>query len=73
MCVCAPIVVPSHAKVHPSTQTETRPLASGRLNVVVQLPAPYDTPVMANNAEYVVLETAVPSHRSHPEGAELPA
>jgi hypothetical protein len=30
-------------------------------------------PITEKRAAYVVLETAAPSHRSHPEGAEEPA
>jgi len=52
--------------------TGTLPLKLGRLNVVDQSQTPYRVEVIANRAEYVVLETAVPSHKNQEAGAEVP-
>lgn len=47
-----------------------RPRRSGRLKVVEPSPAPQVVPSAANNAAYVVRDTADPSHKSHPLGAD---
>jgi hypothetical protein len=36
-------------------------------------PAPNVVPITPNNTEYLVLVTALPSHKSHPVGAVVPA
>ena len=46
------------------------PPKSGKLKVEDPLPEPYVVPMMLNKAEYVVLETALPSHNNQPVGAE---
>jgi hypothetical protein len=46
-----------------------RPRISGKLKVVEPFPEPYVIPIIANKAEYVALDTAEPSHESHPLGA----
>lgn len=52
-----------------SYHTATLPLRSGMLNVVVPLPTQYVVPITANNAAYVVLDTAAPSRISQLVGA----
>ena len=44
---------------------------SGTLKVEDPSPVPYVVPIKANNAAYVVLFKADPSHNCHPVGAEL--
>jgi hypothetical protein len=48
--------------------TRLRPLKSGRLNVVDPSPTPKYVLVIAKRSEYVVRETAAPSHNSQPLG-----
>lgn len=62
----AVFVVPAVAL--PSMNLSTR---FGRLKVVELLPAPYVVPITLNSAAYNVLSTALPSHSSHPSGAEF--
>lgn len=73
VCVSAPHVLPSVTKVPAFLPTGTLPVRSGRLNVVDPSPTPYVVEVIANNAAYVVLDTAAQLARSHHVGAEVPA
>lgn len=70
VCVSAPHVLPSVTNVPAFLPTGTLPVRSGRLNVVDPSPTPYVVEVIANNAAYVVLETAAPLASNHPVGAE---
>lgn len=67
----SPPVAPSRSNT--DVPTATLPERSGRLNVVLPSPVPYRVPIAANRSEYVVRETAEPSHIRYPEGAVEPA
>lgn len=70
-CVSSPPTPPS--KWVEDVPMATRPERSGRLNVVVPSPVPYVVPISSNSVEYVVRDTAEPSHSRNPLGAVLPA
>src|SRR6185312_2434704 len=73
VCAASPPLVPGAYPRGLLAPSGNRPLRSGRLNVVLLSPMPYWVLIAANNAAYVVRDTACPAHARYPGGLVKPA